>query len=161
MYLNEFIYKYEGSEDNIFYSRESQIEEMMDNIAASPILGNGFGVPRLNFTSYTLSYTFFLEPGNLVLAILSYSGIIGTIFFVVMLGNILLANAKRNNVVLILPIATILTSMGEMVFFSINSMAIWLYAFWGIYLFKRTDCDLIKRTEKGSAIWESHLLLHH
>lgn len=142
-YLSEFIYKYDGSSStgNLLYSRESQIQEMLDNIMASPILGNGFGTPRLNFVSYTLSYTFFLEPGNLVLAILSYSGALGTLIFAGMLFSIILSNWKKNNNFIILPIATLLVSMGEMVFFSSNSMAIWLYAFWAIYMFNQNDID--------------------
>lgn len=140
-YLSEFIYKYDASSTsgNLLYSRESQIEELMSNIASSPILGNGFATPKLGFVSYTLSYTFFMEPGNLALSILSYSGIIGTILFVAVLLSIILSNYKRNNILILLPIATIMVSMGEMVFFSSNSMAIWLYAFWGIYMFNRTD----------------------
>lgn len=142
-YLSEFIYKYDGSSStgNLLYSRESQIQEMLDNIMASPILGNGFGTPRLNFVSYTLSYTFFLEPGNLALAILSYSGALGTLIFVGMLFSIIMSNWKKNNNFIILPIATLLVSMGEMVFFSSNSMAIWLYAFWAIYMFNQNDID--------------------
>lgn len=144
LYLSEFIYKYDGSSNtgNLLYSRESQIQEMLDNIKASPILGNGFGTPRLNFVSYALSYTFFLEPGNLFLAILSYSGILGTLIFAGMIISIILSNWKKNNSFIILPVATILVSMGEMVFFSSNSMAIWLYAFWAIYMFNYNDINV-------------------
>lgn len=140
-YFSEFIYKYDASSTtgSLLYSRESQIEELVNNFSSSPIFGIGFATPKLEFVSYTFSYTFFMEPGNLVLAILSYSGIIGTALFVVMLLSIVLSNYKPNNVLVLLPIATIMVSMGEMVFFSSNSMAIWLYAFWGIYMFNRTD----------------------
>lgn len=140
-YLSEFIYKYDASSTtgSLLYSRESQIEELVNNFASSPIFGIGFATPKLGFVLYTFNYTFFMEPGNLVLAILSYSGIIGTFLFVAMLLSILLSNYKRNNILILLPIATILVSMGEMVFFSSNSMAIWLYAYWGIYMFNRTD----------------------
>ena len=143
-YLSEFIYKYDASSTSgsILYSRESQIEELMNNISSSPIFGNGFATPKLGFVSYTLSYNFFMEPGNLALAILSYAGIIGTILFIVMLLSIILTNYKHNNILILLPIATIMVSMGEMVFFSSNSMAIWLYAFWGIYMFNRTDIHI-------------------
>lgn len=140
-YLNEFIYKYDASSTSgsLLYSRESQIEELVSNIASNPILGIGFATPRLDFVSYTFSYTFFMEPGNLVLAIMSYSGILGTMLFVAMLLSIIFSNYKHNNILILLPVATIIVSMGEMVFFSSNSMAIWLYAFWGIYMFNRTD----------------------
>src|SRR5699024_8022787 len=78
--FNKFIYDflYKGQEQgNLLYSRMNQVSELTSNFMKNPLFGNGFAVPVLPFKSLEFSYDFIVEPGNLILAVLSYSGVIG------------------------------------------------------------------------------------
>lgn len=123
-----------GSIDNILLSRESQIGDLMFNIQQSPIFGNGFSTPILPYRSFSFSTDAIVEPGNLILAVLSYSGIIGFIIFSSYILLIMFSNKENMLKRITLVIAPLLISMGEMVFFSSNSIGPLCYLLFAIYI---------------------------
>lgn len=128
-FLNLFLHK---GNANILYSRNNQISLNISRFKYSPYFGTGFNVPFIsNFKSWKLEFNALTENGNLFLAILADTGIIGLLLFLITYGYIW---TKGNNILLF--IAPILISMGEMVFFSTNNIAIILYIFFGLYLKK-------------------------
>lgn len=130
-YITEFIYKGQSS---LIFSRVDQVEGLLSNFMRNPLFGSGFAVPVLPYRNFAFSTEYVVEPGNLIMAVLSYSGIIGFILFALYIMRIIFANIKYFGVVCFLPIAAILISMGEMVFFSSNNVGIWCYMYLGIYL---------------------------
>lgn len=134
-FIIEFLYKSQEQGD-LLYSRQAQIESLTTNFIRNPLFGNGFAVPVLPYKSFEFSSAFIVEPGNLILAILSYSGIIGAVLFIGYIMQILYLNRVNFVKIGFLPLATLLISMGEMVFFSSNNIGIWCYMFLAIYLYK-------------------------
>jgi hypothetical protein len=132
-FIVSFFYK---GHENILYSRTNQIERITSNFLNNPFFGNGFGVPVLPYKSYNFSFEFVVEPGNLILSVLSYSGIIGFIIFLAYIVKIFWINHQNFKKIGFLFIAPILVSMGEMVFFSSNSIGALLYTMIGIYIFE-------------------------
>lgn len=127
-YINEFIYK--GNTETIFSSRESQIEKNMVRFLSSPIIGTGFNVPYARgVRSFGFSTQLITENGNLIMALLGDTGIIGFALFAVVYGYMF---RKRHAVVLFW--APIIISFGEMVFFSTNNIGIFLYLYYSINL---------------------------
>ncbi|MBG9988248.1 O-antigen ligase family protein [Aerococcaceae bacterium DSM 111176] len=116
-------------------SRGNQIGDLLDNFYSSPMLGTGFAVPMLPHRSYTISTQYIVEPGNLFFAVLSYGGIMGFVLFSYYILNIIWSNRRNFKELIFLPLATILVSMGEMIFFSTNNMGPILYMFLAIYAF--------------------------
>ncbi|MGH1809255.1 O-antigen ligase family protein [Enterococcus entomosocium] len=132
--LQSFLYK--GQENgNIFFSREQQAAGIIGNFMKNPFFGTGFGVPVTNFRSFAFSFDAVVEPGNLIFAVLSYGGIFGLIFFFMYMLKIIHFNLKNLRKQIYLPLAAILISMGEMVFFSTNNIGVWLYMLIAIYMF--------------------------
>ncbi|MFJ7306853.1 O-antigen ligase family protein [Peribacillus frigoritolerans] len=143
-YFTDFLYKGQD-EGDILNSRADQIETLISNFLLNPWFGNGFSVPVLSFKSYMFSTEFIVEPGNLVLSVLSYSGIIGFLLFSTYIIRIFWVNKENFKDVGFLPLATLLISMGEMVFFSSNNIGIWCYMYFAIYIFfdvKRSKVNL-------------------
>ncbi|KAA0548461.1 O-antigen ligase family protein [Bacillus sp. BGMRC 2118] len=130
-YLIEFIYK---GQSNLLFSRENQVAVLMNNFLMNPWFGNGFAVPVTPYRSFSFSTEYVVEPGNLILSILSYSGIIGFMIFVLYIIRIFLINIMQFSQYCYLPVAAILISMGEMVFFSSNNIGIWCYMFISMYM---------------------------
>lgn len=91
-------------------------------------------VPKLSFRTYNFSFDYIVEPGNLLIAVLSFSGIIGFIIFLVFISKIILSNKKKFKILYFLPMSIFLINMGEMVFFSSNNIGIWIYMMLGIYM---------------------------
>jgi len=119
-----FIYK--GGQEDVLYSREGQIEQLVSQIVAHPFLGTGFMVPYVPGTvSYGVSFDYIVESGNLVLALLGGTGIVGTILFVAAYLRIFLDRDRQ--VPLVIFLAPFVLSMGEMAFFSTNNIAILYY----------------------------------
>ncbi|WP_417893439.1 O-antigen ligase family protein [Aerococcus viridans] len=102
--------------DDLLYSRAGQVSTLMESIEANPLFGTGFAVPVLPYRSYAISTEFIVEPGNLILSVLAYGGIIGFIIFNLYMLNIILSNARNFRYLIFLPLATVMISMGEMVF---------------------------------------------
>jgi len=143
--LSNFLAK--GNEDiveSVIASRGAQIEGLINNFYKSPIIGTGFAVPVLPYRSYIISTQFVVEPGNLFFAVLSYGGIIGLLLFIYYMVSILLSNRQYFKELIYLPLATILVSMGEMVFFSTNNMGPILYMFLAIYAFYNQESEIIE-----------------
>lgn len=126
-YFKGFIYK---GGDNIADSRVDQIETNLSRFLHSPILGTGFNVPYIEgVRTFEFSFDLITENGNLILALLGDTGILGTILFIVCYGYIF-----RTGKGICLFIAPILISLGEMTFFSTNNIGLLLYLFYAIYL---------------------------
>lgn len=127
-----------GNEDileSVILSRGRQIGSLLDSIYSNPLFGTGFAVPVLPYRAYTISTEFIVEPGNLFIAVLAYGGIIGFILFCYYMIAILRTNRQYSKELIFLPLATILVSMGEMIFFSTNNMGPILYMFLAISAF--------------------------
>ncbi|WP_144478291.1 O-antigen ligase [Cytobacillus oceanisediminis] len=142
--FNEFFvnYLYKGQEQGeLLNSRVNQIEGLTSNFLNNPWFGNGFMVPVLPFRSFEFNSNYIVEPGNIILSILSFSGIFGFLIFIAYLIKIIWVNKSNFIFVVFLPIATILVSMGEMVFFSSNNIGIWCYMFLAIYMFWENEVE--------------------
>jgi len=157
-YLLEFLSKGQTL-DNFLLSREVQIKEMIANIQRSPLFGNGFGVPVLPLKSYEFSLNYVVEPGNLILAVLSFSGMIGAILFFIYMLQIFLFNKVNLRDRPFLYFSPLLISMGEMVFFSPNNIGVFCYFSLGMYMFSekknlsvemRQNCNRSKESEYSS-----------
>lgn len=129
-YFLDFIYK---GQNNILYSRFMQIDSMILNFMKNPWFGSGFAVPITPYRTFSFSTEYVVEPGNLILSVLSYSGILGFFIFSGYILNIFWVARKNIKEKILLLIAPMLISMGEMVFFSSNNIGIWCYMMISLY----------------------------
>lgn len=128
--INNLIFK--GHEDSLFYSRVNQIDNNLERFKNSPVLGTGLNVPyREGFTSFKFSFDLVVENGNLALALLGDTGIVGTILFFISYLYVFLRGYENKCLIFILPFVV---SMGEQSFFSTNNFGMILYLFISIYL---------------------------
>jgi O-antigen ligase len=139
----EYVYK---GQDFILESRFNQVEDLIFNFRKNPIFGTGFSVPHVMQRSYEFNFSYIVEPGNLILAVLSYGGLIGLILFIYAMLKIYLANKYNMHIYIYVFISTLLVSMGELVFFSTNNIAILLYLQIAIYIV--SNHNFIKRRDK-------------
>lgn len=126
-------YMYKGqSIGNLLYSREGQIANAMEKFNANSWIGSGFMVPN-NFghKSYEFSFELTVEPGNLLFSLLGDVGIVGLTLFGITFLRILWLIDKRKTILFLTPF---ITSMGEMMFFSTNNIAIVYYILIGCCL---------------------------
>lgn len=130
-FIIAFLYK--GNDENILASRTNQLEGLTERFLQNPWFGNGFAVPVLSNKSFIFSTEFVVEPGNLIISVLSYSGIFGFLIFLVFLIKVFTSSNAYKKLVF-LPVGALLVSMGEMVFFSSNNIGIWTYMFISIYI---------------------------
>lgn len=133
-FVNEFLYKGQSPGD-LLHSREQQISGLLYNFSQNPWFGTGFAVPWLPYKSYEFSMEYIVESGNLILAVLSYSGIIGFALFMMYMLHLLLANKRNFSANILLFLSAVLISAGEMVFFSSNSIGIFCYMYIALYVF--------------------------
>ncbi|MBH9967914.1 O-antigen ligase family protein [[Bacillus] enclensis] len=146
--LMDFLAKGQTSGD-ILISRASQVSTLLTNFYSNPLFGTGFAVPVLPYRYFGFSTNFIVEPGNIVLAVLSYSGIIGFILFIIYMLQVLRTNKTSLHINIFLFLAPLLISMGEMVFFSSNNIGIWCYMFLAIYMFEsRNEGNNSKELQK-------------
>ncbi|MFQ8704525.1 MAG: hypothetical protein ACLR9T_00560 [Thomasclavelia sp.] len=133
--LKEYIYK--GDTTDILFSRREMQKMQEEKYNNNKLIGSGFMMPYIsNYSSLGLEMSLNVEPGNLIWCLRGDVGIIGTIVFVLFLVSILLfGNFKY----LSLLISSIGVCMGEMVFFSVNSIGILLYVLIAIYLVSCTS----------------------
>lgn len=139
--INSFAHSFisKGQKSNeIFKSREEQIGTLLIHFKENPIFGNGFMVPVLPFKSYEFSMEYVVEPGNIIISTLSFSGIVGFIIFIIFIFSILKSRNDWYSTKLVLIISPLIISMGEMVFFSSNNIGIWCYMLLAIYVFSNT-----------------------
>ena len=151
--LMSFIYK---GHNNILYSREDLLERNFNRFLQNPFWGTGLNVPyRAGIRSYEFSFDLITENGNIITALLGDLGILGIIIFVLSYGYIWRKGRKNGSNVLIF-ITPFLVSMGEMVFFSTNNMAIFLYMFFACFLYD--DQKQKKETLYENLIYSKHTL---
>ena len=132
--LKEIVFKYDNQ--SILYSRESQFSKVYNQYKDSPLIGLGFGIDRdtYDITNQTTA----TEKGNIVLGILSESGILGMIFFILWISCFIVENFRYDKKELIFLIGAIFFSnMGELTFFSMNSLGIVMSIMLGIYSKRR------------------------
>ncbi|CEP91037.1 Lipid A core-O-antigen ligase and related enzymes [[Clostridium] sordellii] len=132
--FKELIFK--GNSENILYSSANVIKKQEKAIKNRPILGNGFGVEwdedQEKSLMFSLSHT--IEKRNLLLALISETGIIGTLMFTLFLiqyTGILIRNKLSYRDCLF--VSTIMINFGEMVFFSGNGIGIFIWVVLAIY----------------------------
>ena len=144
-------YFYKGqSGGNLLYSRERQIANAMAKFKANPLIGSGFMVPfNKGYKSFEFSFGLIVEPGNIIFALLGDVGIVGVILFVIPYIRILSIIDKRRAILFLTPF---IASMGEMMFFSTNNIAIIYYVLFGCCLLpmnttSRRDNSLINKQD--------------
>lgn len=127
-------YVYKGNENDILASRRGLEENSREKFQNNKFIGSGFMTPfDKNIKDYSLDLSLSYEPGNLFLELFGGVGEIGFfIFFLFMLVIILNGHIKHISLIF----TAIGICFGEMVFFSINNMAILVYILIGIYLIK-------------------------
>lgn len=135
---NEFIFKHDSTE--LFSSREGQIENYQTKFSAHPLLGSGFAVPYdPAIKDFTLNTTLQVEPGNLAWAVIGDTGIMGTALFCLYLLCIFFSTYESKWGKIILYVVPLVVSMGEMAFFSVNSIAPLYYLMFALYMVDLED----------------------
>ena len=136
-------YLYKGqSVGNLLYSRENQIARAIEKFQANELFGSGFMVP-INYSgkSYTFSFDLLVEPGNIIATLLGDIGIVGTIFFCIPYGLLATHLNKRDILLFVTPF---MASMGEMLFFSTNNVAIIYYLMFAVCLTRNKSDEFNK-----------------
>lgn len=129
--MHEFIYK--NNAENIMDSRLDVMESYKKKYESEPLAGTGLMVPYdLEIRDYSLKFDLSVEPGNLIWTLVGDTGVIGTIAFGVFFLTLLLLGKIKNIYILV---GAFMVCMGEMVFFSVNNMAIIIYFLIAIYVF--------------------------
>lgn len=134
--FEQFLLKGQNSEE-ILASRNSQIENLNIGFDKSPIFGNGFGVPINPSNSITNNNV--VEAGNLFIALVMFSGVVGLILYLLFI-FFWIKSVNKENICMFL--STILISMGEMVLFSSNSIGLWCSLIWVLSLEKKEGNSL-------------------
>ena len=125
--INRFIYK--GHSD-ILYSRFGQVDTALERFENNPLFGSGFMTPLNPFgKNYELDFDLIFEPGNLIYELLGDLGIVGTIWFALIYLRLYRLTEKQDRVLFAAPFVI---SMGEMIFFSTNNIAIFYYLLFAV-----------------------------
>lgn len=135
-----FIYKVDDIENaidsnrDIFISRNIQRIQFLQKFNENKWFGTGFAVPyNGGAQDWSLYFSLIVEPGNIVYAILGDIGVVGLIFIISAYLCIWFNRVSSKS--LLLFVAPFSVSIGEMVFFSTNNMAMLLYIMFGLVLF--------------------------
>lgn len=129
-HIHSLIYK--GGNKSLLYSRESQFESNLIRFMISPLFGTGFNVPYIsNIRSYAFSFDLVVENGNLILAVLGDTGIIGSLVFILCYYQLFRLGRGNKIVLFVIPFVV---SMGEQSFFSTNNFAIIMYLYLSIFV---------------------------
>lgn len=143
--MYDFVFKHDSTE--IFSSRTGQIENYQAKFSADPLLGSGFAVPYdSSIRDFSLNMNLQVEPGNLAWAVIGDCGILGTLFFCLYLLCVLFNTYGSKWGKLILFVIPLIVSMGEMAFFSVNSIATLYYLMFALYMVD-LDIDPDERVE--------------
>lgn len=127
--LLDFVYKGQDI-GGLLYSREGQISRAITKYENNKWFGSGFMVPfNSGYQSFSFSFELNVEPGNIIIALLGDIGIVGTFLFVIAFGNLFYKMDKQNIILYLMPLVA---SMGEMMFFSTNNIAVLFYVFYGV-----------------------------
>lgn len=128
--ISELLFK--GHSDSIFYSRANQIASNFERFTSHPLTGTGFNVPYFSGTrTWAFSFEMAVENGNIVLALLGDTGLIGLILFFIAYFKMYRIGAGMLATMFLVPFAV---SMGEMSFFSTNNFGIIMYIMISIYV---------------------------
>lgn len=128
--IYEILFK--GHYDSLFYSRTNQIGQNIERFLAHPITGTGFNVPYYQGTqNWSFSFDMVVENGNIILALLADTGIIGTVLFFVAYSKLYLSGRGMLATIFFVPF---IVSMGEMSFFSTNNFGIIMYFMLAVFL---------------------------
>lgn len=133
-FTNSIIFKY-GTTD-ILASSEHVLEASKKEIEKNFIFGNGFGVDNSeeNEKSLVIELSHPIEKRNIFLALLGETGIIGTSMFILF---ILMYMGKYDRFKFSIDdsiiFTCILVNMGEMIFFSGNSIGMLVWLVFGLY----------------------------
>lgn len=143
--LSDFIHK--GVEDTSVgegfqRSRGFLIEKSWTNFQENPLIGIGFGVPSelsddkgLGDNVGGIAVSAPTEKGFLPSATLEENGVLGTFFLVVFVGCLLRdCLAKKSFATLCLFLACILVNIGEMIFFSLGGVGLFMWLLMGLAL---------------------------
>lgn len=141
-----FIYKSDdlsaimSGERELFSSRRIQKDLFALKYSTNKWFGTGFAVP---YNAENQDWGFYMslitEPGNLGYAVLGDVGIVGAVLFSAIYICIFRFRASKGSLILFL--APFLVSIGEMVFFSTNNMAMLLYIIFGIVINEKEFID--------------------
>ncbi|WP_196341914.1 O-antigen ligase family protein [Paraclostridium sordellii] len=145
-YINNMIYK--GAEGDLLYSSKEILDTLWEDIKRKPIFGNGFGVnSEINESIGVFKMSSPVEKRNIILAILSESGIIGfTIFSIVILSMThILSRKKLLREIDSLLVVLLMVNMSEMMFFSANGIGIFIYFILGIYKSEICNSNIIEK----------------
>lgn len=145
-YLNNMIYK--GAEGDLLYSSKEILDTLWEDIKRKPIFGNGFGVnSEINESIGVFKMSSPVEKRNIILAILSESGIIGfTIFSIVIFSMThILSRKKFLREIDSLLVVLLMVNMSEMMFFSANGIGIFIYFILGIYKSEICNSNIIEK----------------
>ncbi|EPZ60480.1 O-Antigen ligase family protein [[Clostridium] sordellii VPI 9048] len=145
-YLNNMIYK--GEEGDLLYSSKEILDKLWEDIKRRPILGNGFGVnSEINGPIGGFKMSSPVEKRNIILAILSESGIVGFIIFSIVILSMthILSRKKFSSKIDSLLIVLLMVNMSEMMFFSANGIGIFIYFILGIYKSEIYNSNIIEK----------------
>lgn len=119
-------------------SREGQFTLFLEKMNTNKWFGTGFMVPYIKnmIQDWSFSFGLIVENGNILYSVLGDIGIIGFILFSITYGYMFCVGEKRNgNFILFL--APFVVCMGEMIFFSTNNNAIFIYMMLSIFIVKK------------------------
>lgn len=130
--IHEYIYK--NNTNDILSSRRELQQNFQEKYQNNPLIGSGFMVPfDQAVQDYSFDMSIIYEPGNLFWELIGGVGIIGFVLFILLI-ILILCRGNLDRISLIL--SSIGVCLGEMVFFSVNNMAVLLYVFIAIFLIK-------------------------
>ena len=120
--IHNYIFK--GGQD-ILSSRQVQIDSGYSRFENNILFGSGFMTPiNKSGKDYSLDFSLMYEPGNLFITLLGDVGFIGSLLFYLVYYKLYRLTNKNDRVLFAIPFVI---SMGEMAFFSTNSIAIFYY----------------------------------
>ena len=153
--VEQYIFKHgkakgASAEEAITSTRGPGIANQWKNFLSSPLVGYGFGIYRFarpNSTQvidpyFGIPLSAPTEKGFLPTAILEETGILGTLCFIPLLGSLIWHVSRKSSIATTwMFFASILTNVGEMVFFSIGGLGlyIWLLMGWATCFQKEED----------------------
>lgn len=132
-----------GNTENILYSRQGQLETFEKDFNSNQFIGVGFGVDNGNGNSRSLELmlSYPVERGNIILAVLSETGVVGLFIFISFIISLLYECKYRNSISkfinkILLIISVFSISFGEMTFFSGNSIGVLQWLILAIYIYQ-------------------------
>ncbi|HII4420783.1 O-antigen ligase family protein [Clostridium perfringens] len=125
----------------VLKSRENQLESFYRDFNKNKIIGVGFGVDgkELFKQEYSFKLSYPVERGNILLAILAETGYVGLCIFILLILSLIYYSFKNNEKIErflfsnLLLISALMISLGEMTFFSGNSLGVIQWFFLSLY----------------------------